>query len=129
MEPTAFVGVAHTNTGAPRLIANSLARQMERQCGVYRSILALTFAVLSASHGVAQNCESAVSARAHEDVRQIVQSLHTGDIDVVLKYTHPRVLKLLGGQEAAGRAVESAVAFCGPSRRGGVRAPCRATRG
>jgi hypothetical protein len=60
---------------------------------------------------VAQNCESAVSARVQEDVRRIVQSLHTGDIDVVLKYTHPKIVKLLGGQAAAGQALESAVAL------------------
>lgn len=78
---------------------------------MYRSILALTFAVLNAPQSVAQNCESAVSGRAPEDVRRIVLSLHAGDIDVVLKYTHPKLVKLLGGQAAAGRAIESVVAL------------------
>lgn len=78
---------------------------------MYRSIVALTLTVLSASNSFAQSCESAVDARAQADVRLIVQSLYAGDIGVVLKYTHPAVVKLLGGQAAARRAMEGAVAL------------------
>jgi hypothetical protein len=74
-------------------------------------MVALTLTVLSATNAFSQSCESAVGARAQADVRLIVQSLYAGDIDVVLQYTHPAVVKLMGGPDATRQAVESAVAL------------------
>ena len=76
-----------------------------------RTIVALTCVVLKASTATGQTCAPAVAARGQEDVKLIVQSLYAGDVDVVLKYTHPAVIKMQGGQDAARRAVTAAVAL------------------
>ena len=76
-----------------------------------RTIIALTCVVLEASTVIAQTCEPAVGTKGQADVRLIVQSLYAGDVDVVLKYTHPAVIKMQGGQDAARRAVTAAVAL------------------
>jgi len=41
----------------------------------------------------------------HEDVRLMVSAVYSGDVDTVMRYTHPLVVEDLGGEEEARMAV------------------------
>lgn len=57
-----------------------------------------------------QECDNALSTRAQQDVRTITNAVYQGDVDTVLNYTHPGILQLQGGRDAARRLVENALA-------------------
>lgn len=47
-----------------------------------------------------------------EDVRRLVQATYAGDVDTVLRLTHPALVRMLGGREAArGKLEESRQLF------------------
>jgi hypothetical protein len=44
------------------------------------------------------------------NVKAMLEATYAGDVDRVLKYTHPRILELMGGQEASRAAITAALA-------------------
>ena len=69
-------------------------------------VFALAITVVgSADADAVQECESAVNARAQQDVQTLVSAVYGGDAQTVLKYTHPKVVQLQGGSTAARQAI------------------------
>jgi hypothetical protein len=58
-----------------------------------------------ATAGVAQD----ESSRVQVDVRAILQAYYAGDVDTVLRYTHPTIVQMQGGVQATRGAIQHAV--------------------
>ena len=43
------------------------------------------------------------------DVQELSQAMYRGDLDTILRFTHPKIIKMLGGPTAARAAMEMAV--------------------
>jgi hypothetical protein len=71
--------------------------------------LLLMILLLGWRHEAAGPCEAAVSNRTQQDVRTISRALYGGDADTVLKYTHPKVVQLQGGEAAAHQRLQAAI--------------------
>ena len=70
-------------------------------------LLSLTIAAGTINEG--RPCEPEVAARGQADVRSIVEAVYGGDIDEVLRFTHPVVMKM-AGREALRRSMEQTLA-------------------
>lgn len=53
---------------------------------------------------------SAEVQTVHRDVEHIIRALYSGDVDLVLHSTYPRVIGLMGGPDVARRTLEAIVA-------------------
>lgn len=49
------------------------------------------------------------ASRVQRDVRALVEALHRGDLDTVVRYTHPRVIAMQGGPTATRKVIEDVV--------------------
>jgi hypothetical protein len=77
-------------------------------------LLALLFAfsvgILGLGHSLAQPGQPATHvALVQRDVQAVIRSLYRGEIDTVLRYTHPTILQQLGGPEQARRVLADAI--------------------
>ena len=63
----------------------------------------MALVVIGATNGntFAEDCEPAVVARAQEDVRTMLRAVDEGDVETTLRFTHPKVVQLLGGRDGA----------------------------
>ncbi|MBC8049225.1 MAG: hypothetical protein H7X92_03630 [Chitinophagales bacterium] len=71
----------------------------------YLSVVCLIFLTLLAYPALAGPSE-----QVKRDVEATARALYAGDIDTVIKMTHPRVLELSGGEAAMRSGVQQAVA-------------------
>jgi hypothetical protein len=62
--------------------------------------------LFAAAAGVAQESEP---ARVQADVKALLQALYAGDVDTVLRYTHPTIVERQGGEEPTRGAIQHAV--------------------
>ena len=89
----------------PRLIARFAAKALKLTgCIVVFGVL---FAI-DAAPGAAED-DNAATAQVQKDVRLIIDALHEGDIDTLLRYSHPRMIELAGGEKVLRPAVEAIV--------------------
>ncbi len=78
------------------------------------SLLAALFvALLTVGKGNAQDGQNVPvesdSETVQSDVRQMSAALYRGDVDSLLRFTHPEIVKALGGEPAARDALNQAV--------------------
>jgi hypothetical protein len=71
-----------------------------------RHVPALVLVVLvhigvTSGNSFADQCEAAVVARVQEDVPAMLRAVDEGDVDTTLRFTHPKVVQLLGGRDGA----------------------------
>ena len=66
---------------------------------------------LTAGVAMFEPCAAGVVAETQADVQSIVKAVYEGDVNVTMKYTHPTVIRLQGGEAAARRALEKAIGF------------------
>jgi hypothetical protein len=64
------------------------------------------FVLFAATAGVAQESEP---ARVQADVRTLLHALYAGDVDTVLRYTHPSIVQMQGGVQPTRGAIQHAV--------------------
>jgi hypothetical protein len=64
------------------------------------------FVLFAATAGVAQEAEP---ARVQADVKALLHALYAGDVDTVLRYTHPTIVQLQGGMQPTRGAIQQAV--------------------
>ena len=62
--------------------------------------------LFAAAAGVAQETES---ARVQADVKAILQAYYAGDVDTVLRYTHPTIVQMQGGEQPTRGAIQHAI--------------------
>lgn len=67
--------------------------------------LLAAFAIATGTVNEGRPCEPEVATRGQADVRSIVEAVYGGDIDEVLRFTHPVVMKM-AGREALRRSME-----------------------
>jgi len=66
---------------------------------------------VQANTAVAAPTDSAEEVRiVQADVRSLLNAVHTGDIDTLIRYTHPKILVMLGGESNARTALKEAMA-------------------
>lgn len=70
-------------------------------------VMLASLASLGASAGVEQDDET---RRVQEDVTAIVHALYAGDVDTVLRFTHPTIVQMQGGMQPTRGAIQQAVA-------------------
>ena len=73
----------------------------------WRRSALVAFICLAASASPAQAKDE--SQQVQEDVRTIIHAVYDGDLDAVLRFTHPKVIEMQGGEAATRSAVEQAV--------------------
>ena len=75
-------------------------------------LTAVTIAVVGgvAAARAQDRCDEATAGRAQQDVQALTEALYRGDADTVVRFTHPKVLELQGGPDAARQAIEKAMA-------------------
>jgi hypothetical protein len=64
------------------------------------------FVLFVATAGVAQEAER---ARVQADVNALLHALYAGDVDTVLRYTHPTIVQMQGGMQPTRGAIQQAV--------------------
>jgi hypothetical protein len=62
--------------------------------------------LFAATAGVAQESEP---ARVQADVGDLLHALYAGDVDTVLRYTHPSIVQMQGGMQPTRGAIQHAV--------------------
>jgi hypothetical protein len=56
---------------------------------------------LCAADSFADDCEPSVTSRVQADVQSMMRAVDDGDVETSLRFTHPKVLQLLGGPDSA----------------------------
>jgi hypothetical protein len=49
---------------------------------------------------------SSEAARVQQDVQVIVDAMYDGDVDTIIRYTHPAVIAMMGGMDATRKRLE-----------------------
>ena len=71
-------------------------------------ILAITLTICALTNNAVADAptdQNAAIAQVQADVRKNVEAAYSGDIDTILKYTHEKVLTMMGGPEKARAAL------------------------
>ena len=68
---------------------------------LYLLALALAVLIALAVGALAVSPESQDPTVVQRDVRRANDALYSGDIDTLLRYTHPRIIELMGGKDRA----------------------------
>src|SRR5262245_43243357 len=71
--------------------------------------IVVSIGVLAASAAAVQPVRD--TARVQQDVKALNDALYGGDVDTVIRYTHPSVIAMLGGMQSAREMVQAAVQF------------------
>ena len=71
-----------------------------------RILFVLLLAIAARVPVLAQTDANDEGVRVQKDVRTLVRALYNGDIDTAVRYTHPRIVALLGGEDATRAAIE-----------------------
>ena len=73
-------------------------------------VLCAIVVVISVISGDGQGVQTERDARrVQEDVKSLVDALYGGDVETVLRFTHPKIIAMLGGKATSRKAVEDAV--------------------
>jgi hypothetical protein len=89
----------------PRLIARFAAKALELTgCIVVLGVLL----GMDAGPAVAKD-DYAAAAQVQKDVRLIINAFHEGDIETMLRFTHPRIVELIGGENVIRPGLEAVI--------------------
>lgn len=70
--------------------------------------LCIIAATLALIHPIRAD-EGTDAKRVQDDVKKISHALFGGDVDTVLRYTHPVIVKMIGGDDAARQGIQKAI--------------------
>lgn len=70
-----------------------------------RAALLALLLTLAARPGLAQTANLDLEP-VQQDVKELNAAIYRGDIDAILRFTHPKAIEMLGGQDAARAALE-----------------------
>jgi hypothetical protein len=89
----------------PRLIARFAAKALKLTCCIF--VLGVLLG-MDAGPSASQD-DNATVAQVQKDVLRIVNALHEGDIETLLRFSHPRMVELAGGEKSLRPALEAFV--------------------
>jgi hypothetical protein len=71
---------------------------------------AVMLITLSAADSFAGECEPAVSSQVQADVQSVLRAADQGDVETTLRFTHPKVVQVLGGPDTARQVLQRLLA-------------------
>ncbi len=94
---------AGASDGSPQLIHVFGVHRGVKLVRAFQAVV-LFLAVLAPRQGLPQGATDA--ARVQADVRAIIDAIYEGDVDTILRLSHPATLQAMGGTAEARRALE-----------------------